>query len=130
MENKDKALIAVYGTLRKQHGNHDHFLRNAEYMGTFKSEPVYTMYSLGGYPGLKENGTTSIVLEVYAVTAAEAAKVDGLEGYHSDRTPTFYDKKSISTPWGEAGIYIFVNNCSGYRVIESGDWTNKTFALV
>jgi len=130
MKENNKALIAVYGTLRKGCGNHEHFLKDAEFMGAFKSEPIYNMYSLGGFPGLKENGDTSIVLEVYSVTEYEAKKVDGLEGYHEGRTPTFYDKKYIDTPWGNAGLYIFVGDIPESRKIESGDWMNRTLTIV
>lgn len=121
----NKKLIAVYGTLRKGCGNYQRLLSNAEYMGTFNSEPVYTMYNLGGFPGLKENGNTSIVLEVFAVNEEEAARVDRLEGYSENKKPTFYDKKQIDTPWGTAGIYIFVDDLKGVPIIENGDWMNR-----
>lgn len=121
----NKQLICVYGTLRKGCGNYQRLLTNAEYMGTFNSKPVYTMYNLGGFPGLKENGNTSIVLEVFAVNEEEAAKVDRLEGYSENKKPTFYDKKQIDTPWGTAGIYIFVDDLTGVPIIKNGDWVNR-----
>ena len=122
--DKKETLIAVYGTLRKGLWNH-HIIQNTEYKGTFKSEPIYTLHDLGGFPGLKENGNTSVTFEVYSVNDMEAARVDRLEGYSQDKTPTFYDKKFINTPWGTAGVYIYVNDLSGVPIIESGDYVNK-----
>ena len=129
-KNNDKSLIAVYGTLRRGCGNYEHLLKNADYMGTFKSEPTYSMYSLGGFPGVKEGGSTSIILEVFAVNAEEAKNVDNLEGYSTSTVPYFYDKKEIDTPWGNAGIYIYVKQPDEDRLIVSGDWKNRNLISV
>lgn len=116
-----KKLIAVYGTLRKGGGNH-RLIQNAEYLGSFSTEPVYTMKSLGGFPGLKEGGNTSIVMEVYAVNDQEAAAVDRLEGYREGEENWFYDKKPIDTPFGEASFYLYVPERETLENVESGDW--------
>jgi gamma-glutamylcyclotransferase (GGCT)/AIG2-like uncharacterized protein YtfP len=118
-------LIAVYGTLRKGCGNSEYFLKEAEFKGTFNSEPTYSLYSLGGFPGLKKEGQTSVVMEVFAVNEREASSIDGLEGYQEGREPHFYDKQSIETPWGTAGVYIYVRDTSQRELIESGDWVNR-----
>ena len=117
-----KTLIAVYGTLRKGFGNYNNHLTNAEYLGTFNTPPIYSLYDLGGFPGLKNNGTTSVVMEVYSVNPQEAYGVDRLEGYSENQTPYFYDKQPIETPWGTAGVYVYVNNLSGVPIVESGDY--------
>jgi len=116
-----KTLISVYGSLRKGMGN-DGLLTTSEYLGEFKTEPVFSLYSLGGYPGLKEGGNTSVVMEVYAVDDTVAARVDRLEGYTPGGNNTFYDKIPIKTPYGEASVYIYVNNIPQERLVESGDW--------
>lgn len=118
-------LIAVYGTLRKGAGNHHHFLRNAECLGEFSSEPVYNLYDLGGFPGLREEGNTSVKMEVYAVDDTEAALVDSLEGYVKGRQPHFYDKKEIETPFGTASVYLYVREVEPEHLIDSGDWFNR-----
>lgn len=117
-----KNLIAVYGSLREGLGNH-RLIENAEYLGKFKSEPVYTLHSLGGFPGLKNGGNTSVVMEVYNVDDATARRVDQLEGYDPNSNDnTFYDKEMIETPYGEAGVYIYVRNLGPESIVESGDW--------
>lgn len=116
-----KKLVAVYGSLRKGLGNH-RLLANAEYLGEFQTPPEYSLYSLGSYPGLKENGKTSITMEVYAVTDEEARRIDGLEGYTPGQKATFYDKIPISTPFGEASVYTYVSNIPENYLVKSGDW--------
>ena len=117
-------LIGVYGTLRSGNGNH-RLIENADYKGTYTTEPIYNLYSLGGFPGLKENGKTAVVMEVYAVNTEEARRVDGLEGYTPGEQATFYDKIQIETPWGQTGVYTYVRQPNESSLIESGDWMNR-----
>jgi gamma-glutamylcyclotransferase (GGCT)/AIG2-like uncharacterized protein YtfP len=114
-------LIAVYGTLRKNMPNHGKII-NSKYKGSFDTLPIYTMYALGHYPGLKK-GHTSILMEVYDVTPDELSQVNALEGYnpHSN-TNTFYDRILIRTPWGMAYTYMYIPSVHDYEEVESGDW--------
>ena len=77
-----KYLVAVYGSLRKKQSNYEYHLSNSTYKGTFTTEPEYTMHSLSYYPGLKLNGNTSIVMEVYEVDEKTLTNLNRLEGYH------------------------------------------------
>ena len=119
--NNKKTLISVYGSLRKDMGN-DHLLSDSKYLGTFNSEPVFSLYSLSYYPGLKTNGNTSVVMEVYEVDDKVAQRIDNLEGYSPNKPATFYDKIPIETPWGTASVYIYVNDIPEERLVKSGDW--------
>lgn len=117
-----KNLIAVYGSLRKGFGNH-RLLEKSKYLGDFKTEPKFSLYNLGSYPGLKENGITEVVMEVYEVDEYTAHRVDNLEGYTPGEKAYFYDKIPIETPWGTASVYTYVNPISENKLVESGDWT-------
>lgn len=128
-KTKKETLICVYGSLRKNNGNH-RIIENAELKGTFTTLPIYSLYHLGGFPGLKENGKTAIVMEVYSVNEEEARRVDGLEGYSPNRPATFYDKINIDTPWGKAGVYTYVGHIDESRLIETGDWMNQQKAVI
>lgn len=114
--------IAVYGSLRE--GLHNHYLiEDSKFLGAFNSEPIFNLYTLGGFPGLKTEGNTSVVMEVYEVDDKTASRVDQLEGYNPNRKDnTFYDKIQIDTPFGEAGLYIYVDYISEDRLVKSGDW--------
>lgn len=117
-----KYLVAVYGSLRQGMGNHNYYLSNSEYKGTFSTQPEYTLHSLSAYPGLKLNGNHSIVMEVCEVNASTLNNLNRLEGYYIDKEPSFYDRIEINTPWGKAFTYIYVNKLSEDSIVESGDW--------
>lgn len=117
-----KYLVGVYGSLRKKMGNHSYYLSNSEYKGTFTTEPEYTLHSLSHYPGLKQNGNHSVVMEVYEVDENTLDSLNQLEGYYPGRKSTFYNRIEINTPWGKAFTYIYVNELSNESIVESGDW--------
>ena len=117
-----KYLVAVYGSLRSGMGNHQYYLSDSEYKGKFTTEPEYTLHSLQWYPGLKLNGNTSIVMEVYEVDEKTLTNLNRLEGYYPGEKSTFYDRIEINTPWGKAFTYIYVNELSKDSIVESGDW--------
>ena len=117
-----KHLVACYGSLRRGMSNYQYYLSNSEYKGTFTTEPEYTLHSLSAYPGLKLNGNTSIVMEVYEVDEETLKTLNRLEGYYPGEKSTFYDRIEIDTPWGKAFTYIYVNELSKESIVESGDW--------
>ena len=117
-----KYLVACYGSLRRGMGNHQYYLSSSEYKGTFSTEPEYTLHSLSYYPGLKLDGNTSIVMEVYEVDEETLKNLNRLEGYCPGEKSTFYDRIEINTPWGKAFTYIYVNELSKESIVESGDW--------
>lgn len=117
-----KSLYAVYGTLRKGHGNHR--LLNNEFctlLGTTKTAPKFKMVSLGGFPGVIPDGggEQAVTIEVYEVNHPEVEqRLDWLEGY-----PSFYNKMEIDTEFGKADMYILDEARYGSRpIVESGDW--------
>jgi gamma-glutamylcyclotransferase (GGCT)/AIG2-like uncharacterized protein YtfP len=120
----EKKLLFVYGSLRQGLGNHS-FLRdeNVSYLGNFITEPEWTMISLGGFPALLEGGNTAITGELYSVPEPVYRAIERLEGY-----PTFYNRKPLTTPLGEAEVYYieemerYGRNPEDYTVVEHGDW--------
>ena len=117
-----KYLVSCYGSLRRGMSNHQYYLSDSEYKGTFSTEPEYTLHSLQWYPGLKLNGNTSVVMEVYEVDEKTLTNLNRLEGYYPGEKSTFYDRIEIDTPWGKAFTYIYVNELSKDSIVESGDW--------
>jgi len=120
--NNKKHLVSVYGSLRKKMYNHQYHLLNAEYKGTFSTEPEYTLHEVSTFPGLKINGNHSIVMEVYEVNEKILTNLNRLEGYRYGEPATFYDRIEIDTPWGKAFTYIYVSELSKESIVESGDW--------
>lgn len=117
----NKNLITVYGSLLS--GLHNHYIiENSKMLGSFRTKPEFSLYSLSSYPGIKTGGNTEVLMEVYEVDDKTARRVDNLEGYSPDRPATFYDKVPIITPWGIASVYIYVNDIPEDRLVESGNW--------
>ena len=108
--------VFVYGTLRRGGTNHA-LLEGARFLGTYVTEPQFTMIHLGPYPGVVDGGETPIVGEVYGVTPAEFGALDRLEDY-----PRTYTRCRIETPWGGAWIYLLRKRATRVVPIASGDW--------
>lgn len=124
--------VAVYGSLREGLHNHITLGKDAKLLGTFSTLPIYDMYSVGdSFPALKEDGNTSIVMEVYDISEMSFANVNALEGYYGEGEDNFYDRTTIVTPYGEAYAYIYAPSIEGFTLVETGDWYKyKTFSAV
>lgn len=109
-------LVSVYGTLKQGHPNH-RLLEESELMGTTRTTPSWTMYSLGFCPCVSPHGDTAVEIEVYKVDEQVFSRLDMLEGY-----PSFYDRKRIDTEYGESWMYFIDREQSNNNVIESGVW--------
>lgn len=72
--------IFVYGTLKSGSDNH-HYLAGQHFIGPARTQPVYRLRDLGGYPGLvvvQQDGL-SVYGEVWDVDAACLRHLDVLE---------------------------------------------------
>lgn len=110
--------VAVYGSLRQGMGNHRLLEEGkAWYHGKDKLDG-FIMYSLGGFPCVRSvfPEGNEIVVEVYEVDDETFARLDVLEGF-----PSFYDRKKVSTKYGDAWIYTIEREKSR-PVVEGGDW--------
>lgn len=85
-------LVFVYGTLLSGFGNN----RLLQVPGAtlvakgVRTRPIYTMISLGGFPGVQKTGETSIEGEIYQVTDQVRASLDRLESH-----PGFYERSYV-----------------------------------
>jgi gamma-glutamylcyclotransferase (GGCT)/AIG2-like uncharacterized protein YtfP len=118
---EDHDLVAVYGSLRQDLHNH-HYLVTSKFLGEFDTEPLFDLYSLGSYPGLVENGSTSIKMEVYAVEKDTLNRLDMLEGYREGDNDNYYNRVVIDSPYGECYTYIYNYPLNKAFKVESGDW--------
>lgn len=129
-QEDNSVLYAVYGTLRNGYGNNRLLqAEGVEFLGEIKTEPKFTMYSLGGFPGVAEKGNTQLTVEIFKVTNEEVIRrVNNLEGYTGTRNnpSNWYDTCELQTEWGVANMFT-MNNLSdrGTNVVESGDWNKR-----
>ncbi len=108
--------VFVYGTLLRGELNHG-LLADSVYLGTYRTEPRFTLYALSGYPGLVASGTTAVSGEVYRVDEFGLRILDQLEGY-----PRLYGRRLMPTPFGRAWVYLYRGAVRDRPVIRSGDW--------
>lgn len=104
--------VFVYGTLKKNFHNH-RLLKDAKFIGEFRTEPCYQIFCNGSFPYLIEaskNGD-SIYGEVYEITTAERNACDRLEGH-----PRMYKRQPIKLIGIEdAEAYVYQHEVSGCR---------------
>jgi gamma-glutamylcyclotransferase (GGCT)/AIG2-like uncharacterized protein YtfP len=108
--------VFVYGTLKRSQRNY-HFLQDAEFVGKFVTQSIYSMYEFDNYPAVCLHGKHAIEGEVFHVTDRQFKMLDDLEWY-----PNFYQRIEISTTYGDAWMYIVkAKLCFGKKQI-SGTW--------
>lgn len=121
MEDK-KHILAVYGSLRRNMGNH-RLLIGSKFIGKTEIETNMQMYDLGYYPTLIETKDPhKLTIELYEVDELTHKAVEHLEGY-----PSYYQRKNIRVEHGgneyDAQIYYWDTKETPKRPVPSGDWT-------
>ena len=108
--------VFVYGTLKRGQRNY-HFLQDAEFIGSFTTPEIYSMYKFDDYPAVCLQGKHAIEGEVYQVTDHQFQMLDDLEWY-----PSFYQRTEILTDFGDAWMYFVKRHlCHGKKQIP-GNW--------
>lgn len=116
-------LLFVYGTLKRGCCNH-HRLAGQTFIGPAWTRPGFTLYDLGGYPGIVADsaGTVGVSGEVWSVAPAALAALDAFEGvseglYRREPLP-------LLPPFAERRIdaYVFALPVSG-RPVVGAEWT-------
>ncbi len=116
-------VVAVYGTLRKGQGNHRLLLTdNAELVWEGYDNIPFRMFGQGNpFPYLVKNDyTTDIFVEIYAMDGATFAALDNLEGY-----PSFYDRTEEFIGGVTCWVYHVNAEDAHGGVIEGGDWVKR-----
>lgn len=132
--------FAVYGTLRpKASAEPRHLLET----GLLVNEGVMTlngwqMFSLGGYPGIKESEDRDDLIVVNVLRRGEECSdeqwqsiisgFDRYEGYReTDEQGSLYLRGRVSTCNGYAYIYTYNHSLEGRERIENGDWLSYRY---
>ena len=110
--------VLVYGTLRQGESNY-HLLTDSQFLGNVVIQAQFQLFDLGPYPAAIK-GDQDLVVEVYFVDDDTMKQLDILEGY-----PHEYDRELVTTPHGQAWIYLYQNKCLLTKTIPSGDWCQR-----
>jgi gamma-glutamylaminecyclotransferase len=104
--------VFVYGTLKRGQRNY-RFLQAAEFVGTFSTDAIFSMYAFDDYPAVCEQGRHAIQGEIYHVSNPQFRVLDELERY-----PDFYQRIVIPTHYGDAWMYIVkAELCEGKEMV-------------
>ena len=116
--------VFVYGTLKRGESNHA-LLSNEKFLGG-KTLRGFEMYSLGGFPGVKESILPLFTIkgEVFEIKNKRVgAWLDWLEGFNPGFKPTFYSRRIIEIKRNDfMYIYIYEGKVSLNDRIKSGVW--------
>ena len=115
--------VAVYGTLKSGHGNHDRFLKDAYCLGSGWTCDQYPLIA-DGLPYLldRKGDGCNVKVEVYRVDDSLLARLDGLEGH-----PNWYRRREIQIQLDKGGTVnawtylIPASSCSEF-VNDNGDY--------
>lgn len=124
MEEVEKILVGLYDELRQDGNSYSGYMESATYLGTYYTEPEYSLYSISrNYPGLKLGGSTSILLEIFEIDKVTLKNIDLYEGCSEvDPYLNIYNKIEIETPFGTCFVYEYNRIIINKPRIESGDW--------
>lgn len=113
--------VAVYGTLKRNHSNHD-FLAGQKYLGQAELTSI-VLYDLGPYPAAKLKESQGVCVEVYEITDEVLARLDELEGFDpSAPDESLYNRVELETSFSLAWVYIYNHDVSGCQEIRFGKW--------
>ena len=88
--------VFVYGTWLAGERNHYH-LERARLITESRTQPAFTLYDFGPFPGMVATGSHAVIGEVYEVDEPMLAAMDRLEGH-----PSFYRRTTIQLEDGSA----------------------------
>jgi gamma-glutamylaminecyclotransferase len=117
-----KFRLFVYGSLMS--GERDHaLLARAKLLGPANTAPRYTLVDLAVYPALLNEGTTSVVGELYLVDAKTRFDTDVKK-----ECPVLFQRVQITLDDGTtADAYCMAEDkVRGRRRIKNGSWKERT----
>jgi gamma-glutamylcyclotransferase (GGCT)/AIG2-like uncharacterized protein YtfP len=116
-------LLFVYGTLKRGGCRHEPLERQA-FRGEARTRPLYALYHLGAYPGLKPCPDAGQVVqgELYEVERSLLPWLDKVEG-----APDWFALAPVELEGveGPAWAYYYQGDVAGRVLIESGTWDNR-----
>ena len=123
-----KFLIGWYDDYRKE-GNLNCILNagNSKLIGTYSTEPIYTMYDVDNDTvscSVETNGNNSIKVEVWEINETTLDKIERNYNYYADfeEYPQDYKKEEILSPFGKIEMYFTNIKQSKENIIINGDW--------
>lgn len=101
--------IFVYGTLKRGCKNH-HWLAGQRFIAEARTQPIYRLYDMGGYPGMirADNGV-AVEGEIWEVDEGGLARLDVLEDIEGGE----YERVLLELEDYRVEGYLFLRDVSG-----------------
>ena len=122
--------VFVYGTLKKDHGNH-HCLGDSPFVGRGKTVPLFRMFTNSFFPMIVrhidgDGEGVQITGEVYEATPETMARLDHLEGvsyghYRRDACAVRLEDGRQFTAY----VYVYCRRDTLRNPVPSGEWTDE-----
>lgn len=117
------SLLFVYGTLKRGCSNHGQ-LAGQTFVGIARTQPGFSLYDVGGYPGLvaQAGDRDGVSGEIWSVSETGLLRLDDFEGVHEG----LYRREPVPLLAPFAGqmvnAYFFASSVQGRPEIGS-EWT-------
>ena len=117
--------VFVYGTLKRGGRNHRH-LAGQQFLGDAVTPPVFTLFSLGRYPGMVRapGDTAGVTGELWSVDDACLGALDKLEGVAEG----LYERVTctLAPPFADEPVetYLYLRDLTGRNHI-GPEWQNN-----
>jgi gamma-glutamylaminecyclotransferase len=112
--------VFVYGTLKRGGDNH-HYIAYQQFLGAARTMAGYTLYSLGGYPGMVRapSDTAGVTGELWAVDASCLQQLDLLEGVNEGLYERVPIKLAGPTDDQPVETYLYLGSITGRPALGS-----------
>lgn len=123
-EVEPRTRVFVYGTLLAGEPN-NRLLEGARLVAKARTQPSFTLYDFGPFPGMVASGDHAVVGEVYEVDEPALAAMDRLEGH-----PRFYQRTSIGLEDGSTveAYLLRLDQVRHLPIIASANWRARSAA--
>jgi len=121
--------LAVYGTLKSNHGNHMLLGEDCKVVARGIRVPNLSLYEIGWFPGaVRDEEGAGVECEIVDIPASVLRLIDGYEGFEPERDKhlSLFVREVVKLDNGEEVImYLFNRNVKddpNYHLIPSGKW--------
>lgn len=101
--------IFVYGTLKRDRSNH-HWLKGQRFIAEARTQPIYRLYDMGGYPGMiRDDNGVAVEGEIWEVDSLGLTRLDVLEDIEGGE----YERVLLELEGERVEGYLFLRDVSG-----------------
>ena len=116
-------LVAVYGTLKRDYGNHRWALADgAKFIGRGCTDKEFFMFD-GFFPMVTSGGSDGIAVEVFEIPD-NPDNMDRLEGHPSHFKRELIDVR-VDRDLMKAWMYLYQYSTEGMDYLPSGEWNGR-----